>query len=78
MALKFLTESILYMVYLQYTEKTRAPWLDVPFSALVKYAKRTIWLSFGRNCLFRKKTSFAPFQRVDVSLYVITRLSLQS
>ena len=55
MALKFLTESSLYMVYLQYTEKTRAPWLDVPFSALVKYAKRTIWLSFGRNCLFRKK-----------------------
>ena len=79
MELNFLTESSLYAVYLRFTGKKHRP-LD---SIRIVFCTREICLAhhlivFWRNCLFRKTPSFAPFQRVDVSLYVITRLSLQS
>ena len=79
MALNFVTESSLYAVYLRFTGKKHRP-LD---SIRIVFCTREICLAhhlivFWRNCLFTKTPSFAPFKRVDVSLYVITRLSLQS
>ena len=48
------TESICGLFTVHGKKKTRAPWLDVSFSALVKYVKCTIWLSFGATACLKK------------------------